>query len=183
MPEEIVKDIHTLLNKAKDNKWCVKSFCTTCGSRDFRNKVDEILDNDSDIFLESIKDYDFDFIENYYDFTDAVHLIFNAFRWPGHRDYILENWIDRDDLPLRLADYLLYYIVRYSYSDELKESWVAKCVRMAEVEKDISLTETLLLTLDDDSAKNPALIKLSIELSGKSDKIRKLLRKFIQNKF
>ena len=178
MPEETVRDIQTLLKKAKDNKWCVEFVCTTCGSGDFRKEVDSILDYNSDVFLQSVYEFDFKNIENQHEFTKAIYRIFQELKWPGQRNSILEHWIERDDLPLRSADYFLYYIVRYTHNVDLKQRWITKCLNFAKTERDVSLTETLLDTLKQDSIKNSELISLATEVADTADKIRKLVQKF-----
>lgn len=168
----------TLLQTAQKKKWCVEYICTTCGSRDFRNEVERFLKEDRQEFLKSLYDYDFEQIESYDKFTTAIYLVFYHLRLTGEQSKILLHWIERNNLPIRLADYILYHIARYSMNQQVKEKWLTKCLEFAISNHDTSLTETLLLSLKQEASNYPELLKLASDFSKSSNKIKNILTKF-----
>ena len=167
-----------LLQHAAENKWCVQTFCTTCGSTDFRKALESSISENEEAFVQSTCEFQFDRISSYHEFTAAVYHVFNQLRSSDGHFKILDYWIERPDLPVRVADYLFFYIVRSYSRSETGKRWLSKCIELAEKEKDISLTETLILSLRSRAQNHESLILLATELSTQSKKISNLIVKF-----
>lgn len=145
---------------------------------DFRNATEKMLRENREVFLKSMYDINFDRIENYHRFVAAVYQVFRFLNISGEQRKILEHWINRPDLNSVAADFLLFYIVRDYLSYDIGQMWLAKCIEFAEHENNISLTESLLLSLKEKAKDNARLIKLASELSSHSNKIKNLLTKY-----
>ena len=177
----IYYNIDTLIQTAKSENWCFKYGCTTCGCGEFRNHLDICLKEDKEGFLNSIYNYDFDTINNYNVLTTGIAIVCLHLRYLKYYDLekkILWKWVERNDLPVRLADYVFYHIAGYSHDISLKRKWVNRCVLLASESDNISLVESMFIVLREKAKDYQELLNLAHVLAKKSGTINNLLLKF-----
>lgn len=181
-------NLDTLIQTAKSKKWCFLNGCTTCGYRDFGNEINEYLKKDRVQFLNSIYEYDFKAItnhkeyfktiNNYREFSRAIFLIEYHLRDTRIPYIILKKYIERPDLPIRLADYIFFYVIRYTRNESIRYMWTQKCIEFVCASNDVSLMETLLYSYNEKAKNISGLIELATEMSKRSSIIKELLIKF-----
>jgi hypothetical protein len=52
-------------------------------------------------------------------------------------------------MTLRMFDVILFYFVGYSKDENVRLTWVKRCIELAKAKQDISLIETLLVVVKD----------------------------------
>ena len=70
-----VESLHQLLTRARDGKWCVKPYCTTCGARDYRRAIYD----SGDALVESLRTARLSELRREFRelaFDDAIRLLF-----------------------------------------------------------------------------------------------------------
>lgn len=91
---------------------------------------------------------------------------------------ILEYWINRKDLKTDILDHLYFYIVKYYLNNKVGQIWISKCIDTAINEKNISLTESIILSLKERSKNYLKLTNLIAELYIQSSTIQRLNNKY-----
>ena len=171
-----MKNYDELIELAKINKWCVSSSCTTCRCIEFRNAVKQMQYFNREEFMHSIKNTKFGKHGNFY-FVESTIQLFRELK-NKEKIVILEYWINRKDISSNLLDYIFFYIAKYYLNNNIGQIWLKKCIDIAVKEKNISLTESLILSLKEGSKNYTKLTNLISELNFKSNIIEKLNIKY-----
>ena len=175
MKNEFIVAIEEAISKG----YCMKVFCTTCGSGEFRKMLADI-DKDSpvnpklEIALSQIKPQE---LIKFEDWNDALKIalydISNL-----HVDEIIVNWLDIMDESIIFTDYVTYYIVRGLSNDtQLWIDWINKGIAIAQNTKNVSFSESLVWTISYKMNDYPEFQNYCISLANDSKKLKIALRK------
>jgi hypothetical protein len=89
-------------------------------------------------------------------------------------DRVFSSWLDRETLPVRLFDEVLYHVCP---AGETGDRWVERSIQAAVASGDSSLIETLLLTLGSRIHFHEDLVKVAFKTERQSKKIKHLLKR------
>jgi len=164
-----------ILKKARENNWCTKYFCTTCGAREFRKElVFQGGNNKKDLLasLESIYDSELIEIEGW---CDALKIAFYDLSMSS-RSELLREWLKVSNEKIRFIDVILFHFVRYLKLDEdLYHLWIEKCLDVARRTYDFSLIESLALVLENDLNKYTEIYQQAVKYAESSSQMRRVL--------
>ena len=176
MKDKTIYYYDELIKIAKSKKWCISSSCTTCRCFQFREAIKLMLNIDKEKFIDSIYNTKFSKNSSFF-FVESVMQLFVVLK-EEEKIKILEYWINRKDLNTDILDHLYFYIVKYYLNNKVGQIWISKCIDTAINEKNISLTESIILSLKERSKNYLKLTNLIAELSIQSSTIQRLNYKY-----
>ena len=137
-----------LVLESKRKRWCVKPYCTTCGCREFRNRLEELTSDGGEVLTDALSNLTPQQIISLPNWEDCVSLGLAYLSLPGQHERLLQAWIRNLDGNTRFADEILFYFVRrLPFRREVGSTWTSECVKLAMSEHDELLVESLLWTL------------------------------------
>jgi len=139
-----------ILESARDNKWCMNLYCTTCGATEFRSAMKQLGDGLAD----ELASLDLSVLTEIPNWDETIRLVLDDIRKTELMDRVLTAWLPQVDRNIRVADVILFYYVRRGainapMSLEVLQQWRTKCVELAVRTQDESLIESLIYTLGD----------------------------------
>ncbi|TVL96557.1 MAG: hypothetical protein CV087_23680 [Candidatus Brocadia sp. WS118] len=162
-----------VLNDAVLNKWCVQPWCTTCGASDFRTAVAAISDIQSD--LENV---DLRQLISYRQWCNALRITAADRMFTINWGRILSLWLPYAREHIDFADHILYYLVNnVPCEGRIRDEWVAACVELAVLNEHVSLLESLVRILGENSGKYPELIPTALKQISCSTRLKNALIK------
>lgn len=156
-----------ILQSAKDNKWCMNLYCTTCGATEFRSAMKQLGDGLAD----ELARLDLSALVEMPGWDETLRLALDDIRKAELMDRILTAWLPQLDRHIRLADVILFHYVRRGaiyapMSVDVLQQWREKCIDLAVQTGNESLAESLICTVG--NYKNyPALDAVVRELAGR----------------
>ncbi len=158
---------------AKTERWCIRPWCTTCGSSDFRFAVASI--DNLQYTLESV---DLREMTSRRDWCDMLRITavgnHSFIDWCG----VLMAWLPYAREHINFADHVFFYLVTQNYSDEKTlTAWRDVCVEHAIRTKNLSLLESLVLRCDLTSSKYTDLVSTALSESEASRLLKNALVK------
>lgn len=112
------------------------------------------------------------------DWAEIMRMAFYGLPDKDLRSLILRKWLIAVGSNIRVTDVLLFYILRKEPIDpDVYEAWIQKAIDLAKQSRDISLVESLILTINSSISKYRSLLDLATELSQKSLAIQKALNR------
>ena len=175
MNNEFIKAVKEACNKG----YCIKMFCTTCGSREFRQMLQDIDKNNNDNkglenALARIHPQELTLLKNW---DDALRIALYDISY-SHLEGILFNWLNIMDQSIRFTDYVTYYIVKnLSKDNQLWIAWVNKGIVIAQNTEHESFIESLVWTISDRMNDYSEFQKYCIKFADDSKKLQIALRK------
>jgi hypothetical protein len=158
-----------LLQIARQEKWHVASWCSTCGALDFRRavgKIPDLLGELAALDFEALSDRDV------WDAVVATAEIDSSLDWDG----ILQKWLEYAERNVYFADRVLFRLVtQVRCTACTRDRWVAKCITLALRTKNISLIESLVWRLGQGTSAHPELETLAVSMSHGEPRLRKAL--------
>ena len=171
MERKNASDLLQLMN----SKWCWRERCGTCGNQDYRREIKALmarLEVDPTELLVQIDPLAFQFQPNW---GNGMAILFEELHLRKQEmDSVLSAWLNRDPLPVRLMDEVLYYL---SPTGEIGMRWLDRSIRSAITSDDTSLIETLLLKLEVRVHHYPDLVEKAFAKKRESKSIRRLLKR------
>ncbi|MFZ4858176.1 MAG: hypothetical protein ACOYL3_17445 [Desulfuromonadaceae bacterium] len=139
-----------ILESARDNKWCMNLYCTTCGATEFRSAMKQLGDGLAD----ELASLDLSVLTEMPNWDETIRLVLDDIRKAELMDRVLTAWLPQLDRNIRMADLILFYYVRRGainapMSIEVLQRWREKCVELAVQTGNESLVESLIYTLGD----------------------------------
>ena len=171
----------TLLETASMRNWCMKPFCTTCGSTDYREAVADLADRDSGAFLaESMAAVRIETLTAFPNWAGAVTLAWRELRSEHQGDRVLSAWLPSLDHHPGLADVVLFYILRQGslfarVSHPVWRLWLDESMRVAIATGNGSLLETLSYTMGKELDEHAELRARAEEVAQSYPKLRRAL--------
>lgn len=100
---------------------------------------------------------------------EIIRMVFHVLPPTKPHNLILRKWLLEVEDNVRVTDVLLFYVVRKTQIDpDIYEAWVQKAIGLAVQSRDVSLVESLILTVNDSISKYRWLLDLATELSQES---------------
>ena len=162
------------LRRAKQEKWCVRLGCTTCGSTDFRSTLHKI---GAGPLADALANMNLDELVSLPDWDDALLIAMVDLPLPGQIEYPLEFWLPRAEENIRFFDVVLYRLVRHLSKDSrVRALWITKGIALSVQSMDFSLVESLLLTLRDEAVQHAELVRVGKLYAAQSKQMRRVLR-------
>lgn len=172
MPAPVDQAFKDLIRHASSESWCTRWGCSTCAAHDFRKAL-AALDGGAVAALSSA---DLGALTRTASWRDCVLLALWDVGSEG-RSRVLQAWLPRVRTHIRLADVVLFYVVRRMPLDrETASEWVQACEEIAVDARDVSLIESLVYTLGAGVAEHPGLLALSQQIAGEHGAVQKALR-------
>lgn len=161
-----------LLVKAKKEQWCVRPFCTTCGSRDFRTHLAEIESLAEDL----LKTHPLELLVHP-SWSRALRIAAYDFRLMDW-DSILQSWLSKAGGNINFLDHVFFYLIENVLcKSETREKWANVCIETALDSKDPSLLESLIRVLGVSAATRTELIETALEVSLTNHRLHQALVK------
>ena len=139
-----------ILESARDNKWCMSLYCTTCGATEFRLAMKHLGDGLAD----ELASLDLSALTEMPNWDETLRLVLDDIRKAELMDRVLTAWLPQLARHIRVADLILFYYVRRGainapMSIDVLQRWREKCVDLAVQTANESLVESLIYTLGD----------------------------------
>jgi len=165
-----------IMKEGIKHKWCMSINCTTCGSLDYRRKVQELAGSLGGPLSNALEDLDINELTSLSKWQEGLVIAVLDLPMPMQRDSALKAWLPNLAGHPRFADYILFRLVRYLSSEsETRRKWISKCISMAVENSDSSLIESLLLVLRKEAIQHPDLITVASSMAKTSQQIRRVL--------
>ena len=168
--------LYDIIRKAHEQKMCMKPYCTTCGTHEYRNLLKDLagpLGGGLANALADIKPQDLISIPNW---QDALLVAIIDLPISMQVEGVLKAWLPNTTDNIFFADFVVYEIVRnLSIDNETKNRWIKHCMTMALNTKDFSLVESLILVLRQDALNHSELIAIAKEYANTSAQMRRVL--------
>lgn len=137
--------------------WCVSTWCTTCGHKEFAEALVQTESPPQRTIESSLAEIDFAELQSAPNWRDCLQSIFQRRRGPGglpilssaERQRVLKRWSCRllksADLETRLTDFAMFYLVRNEpMTSEVISPWLDHSLPVLRATCDRSLAETLI---------------------------------------
>lgn len=161
-----------LVEKAERENWCVRPWCTTCGSRDFRASVATTSDLQS--ALESI---DLQALVSHAEWCDMLRIV--ALDTPLlNWNRIFSSWLPFAKKHVDFADHVFFYLVsRVPCDKRTFDDWRETCISLALETSNTSLLESLVRILGKRASKYEDLLESAVRESSRCSLLRNALEK------
>lgn len=112
--------------------------------------------------------------------VNILRMSFLFMRDRNLRTVILQKWFSAYSDNVDFTDVIIFYVLRTTSIDgdiRIREAWIKKAFSLVKDSRDISLLESLIITLGNLIFRDKELLKLASEISLTSPIIQKLLYK------
>ncbi len=152
-------------------------YCTTCGSREYRNALKELSAPLGGGLADALADIDLQEISLLPNWQDALLVAIMDLPISQQVEDVLEAWLPEISGHIVFADLILYKIVRYMRKNNAtRNKWIDRCIDIAINSRNFSFIESLLLVLRRDAWDYPKLIAIAKEYSYSSTQMDRVLR-------
>jgi hypothetical protein len=147
-----MKTFIEIIKAAEENDWCVNPFCTTCGSREFKDELRKLSEEHESGFIDALCAADLSDLQSSSNWRDALRITLGQIDDVKDMDKVLKAWLPNLQSNIPLADFVLFYFCRggllfSTMSGEVLGAWVDTCKQLAIKTKNESLIESLIYTL------------------------------------
>lgn len=166
----------TLLIKANQENWCIRFFCTTCVNQEFRNALKEISGPLGGELIRALKEIEPRHLMDLENWKGAISIAICDLPFLEQREKVLKEWLSISKINLHFTDYVFFKIVNLlPRNNETRLEWIQKCLEIALETRDFSLTESLILVLQDEATKYPQLLEIAHEYARTSSQMKRVL--------
>ncbi len=166
---------------------CMSFGCGECGALAFRRRLAELdrapaADHSSPL-AHALATVDFALLRlapHWYDALDIA--LFELRSHPVAEDAphplatVLEAWLRRDDIPVRVLDLVMFRHARYNHPTEaLAELWTQRCLETAASTEDEGLVETLILGCPERVRAHAAAHRAALAAARRSHCVRSVI--------
>ena len=149
---------------------------------EFQKNLKEIAGPRGDTLAKALEGMDLARFTGYPEWPNILRHAFQYLRTPEQGDRILRQWLPLLPRYLRVADVVLFYIVRPGVlfapmSIEVHREWITQSVEIAIRSKDVSLLESLVYTLGKRIDQYASLRDLVDATCTSSPKLKNALKK------
>ncbi len=175
---------------AERERWCVTTWCTTCGHRDFAEAVVNTESPPSLTIASLLTELDFDELQSAPNWKDCIQSIFQRLRGPGkppmlssaERQRVLQAWATRlvksSNVETRFTDFILFYLVRNEPTGSAALAlWVEHALNVLSQTQDTSLAETLIYFARRHDCFRAPILNAVLELMNPNQKLKTALEK------
>ena len=167
----------SIVAEASAKNWCVRPYCTTCGSREYRAALAQLAGPLGGPLCDALCTLSPDELTRFPRWDEALEVAIGDIPLGLQVEAVLNAWLPRVGLRPEFDDVVLFRIVR-SLSDgsPTRRNWVRAAVPGAVKTKNHSLIETLVLVLGPGANRFPELITVASELAIESKQMSRVLR-------
>lgn len=161
---------------------CMSFGCGECGALAFRRRIAEFAPPQDmpGALAKALAAVDFSMLRlapHWYDALDIA--LFELRSLPegcDHLAQVIGTWLDRDDIPLRVLDLVMFRHARYEHPNEaIAELWTQRCLEAAAGTEDEGLVETLIMACPERVGAHPAAHRAALETARRSPYVRRLI--------
>lgn len=165
-----------IIRKAQEQKWCVTPYCTTCGSREYRNSLKNLAGTLGGELANALADINPEELPSIQHWQDALLIAIIDLPISLQVEGVLKAWLPKANNNLFFADFALYKVVRqFPKDNETRNLWIGNCMATALNTKNFSLIESLILVLQQDTLNYPDLIAIATKYAKTSAQMRRVL--------
>lgn len=165
-----------IIRKAQEQKWCMTPYCTTCGSREYRNSLKDLAGPLGGGLANALADINPQELASIPNWQDALLVAIIDLPISLQVEGVLKAWLPKTTDNLFFADFALYKVVRqFPKDNETRTRWIESCMAIALNTKNFSLIESLILVLQQDTLNYPDLIIIAKEYAETSAQMRRAL--------
>lgn len=163
-----------IVMRAATERWCVQPYCTTCGARQYRKALWDLGNDGLDNALAELEPVILVREERW---QDALLVAIIDVGSISRLEAVLGSWLPRISTNIEFADFVLFKIVRrFPSGNNIRKAWIGQCITLAKEKKNLSLIESLLLTLGKKALEYPEIIDMAKGFAIESKQIRRVLR-------
>lgn len=155
---------------------CMSLGCSECGALAFRRRLATSVES----LAQALAHVDFGLLRlapHWYDALDiALFELRSMDEGAQQLSYVLEHWLERTDLPLRVLDLVMFRFARYGTPNaEVAELWTQRCLDAAAGSEDEGLVETLILACPERVGAHPEAYRAALETARRSSCVRSVI--------
>lgn len=168
-----------IMKEGNERQWCMRYHCTTCGAREYREKLKELGGPLGGPLADALSQIDIQELVAIPDWENGLLIAITDLPMMSmHVEKMLKAWIPQIPGNIYFADHILFYLVKYlPGGSRIKTDWINSSIAAAVETKDSSLTESLLFVLGNQAEDHSELITIAKEVAGYSPKVKRALRK------
>jgi hypothetical protein len=160
-----------LFRRVEPENWCTNYGCTTCGAMPFRTALRELRDTGNPDLVTSLIELPLDELQQFPFWDDALRIAMLEADPMKHRKAILSAWTSKIRSNPRVADVVLYYVLRqpmsgFVFGVDEKEEWIKACAAVAVETGDASLVESLVAVLGNRISNYEGLVEMARALTS-----------------
>lgn len=180
-----------LLWEADTRGLCMSFGCTECGALGFRRELAH-LEGDPDAdrvnspthpprtapgpLATALASIDFDLLRLAPHWYDALDIALLRLRDRGELAHVVDAWLARNRVPVRVLDLVLFRHARYGFPDHrLADHWIERCLDSMAATQDEGLVETMILSCPERIGADPRAFTAAVEAARHSPCVRSLL--------
>jgi hypothetical protein len=164
------------MGKAREQRWCTKPYCTTCGAIDYRKSLKNLAGPLGEGLANALADINPQDLISIPDWQDAILVAVIDLPIASQVEGVLKVWLPKITDNTFFADFVLYKIVRnLPANNETRNRWIESCMALALSTRNFSLTESLILVLRHNALNYPDLIAIASEYAKTSAQMRRVL--------
>lgn len=176
---------------ASDVGMCMTPGCSECGALEFRRALATLdgLSPDAPLttpiallpeapgpLAVALATVDFGLLRLTPRWYDALDIALFYVRDHGELRFVLDEWVRRDAVPMRVLDLVLFRHVRYGFPDaRLADLWIDVCLDAAASTGDECLVESLILTCPERVGADPRAFRAAMEAATHSACVRAIV--------
>ena len=183
-----------LLWEADSRGLCMSYGCTDCGALGFRRELARLEGEPDDAPLNApVRDaeappapagplalalaaIDFDQLRLAPHWHDALAIALLRLRERGQLAAVIDAWVRRETIPVRVLDLVLLRHARYGFPDErLSDLWIERCLDAIATTQDEGLVETMILSCPERIGADPRAYRAAAETAQRSACVRSLM--------
>ncbi len=166
----------SIVAEASTKNWCVKRYCTTCGSREYRVALAQLAGPLGGPLCDALCALSPDELTRLSRWDEALEVAIRDLPLGTQVETVLNAWLPQVGLKPGFDDVVLFRIVRsLRQGNPIRENWVRAAIPGAVNTKNHSLIETLVLVLGSGATAFPELIAAASELATNSKQMSRVL--------
>lgn len=166
-----------LVKRAQENNWCTKPYCTTCGSTEYRNRLQKLGGETGGELIDSLSELEPNDLTGLENWRGALFIAFIDLPLYSYADIIIDSWLPKVKGNVVFADFVLFKIIKpLPPKSKARNQWIGMCLKLALKENNFSLIESLILVLGESASDYPELIELGKKFAKSSSQMRRVLR-------
>lgn len=176
---------------ADEHGMCISAGCSECGALEFRRSLATLdgLPIDQPVnqrpiasadapskVASALMTVDFQLLRLAPHWYDALDVALFHCRDRGDLQYVIDQWLSRMDIPIRILDLVLFRHARYAFPQpRLADLWIERCLDAAATSGDETLVESLILSCPERVGADPRALRTAIEVASRSACIRAVM--------
>jgi hypothetical protein len=196
------QDLFARANPFLDAVWlaaesgvCLSTGCTDCGTLEFRRMLASIDGQPASptdplprpratapdapgALASALAAVDFDLLRLAPRWYDALDIALYHVRDRAELGFVLDDWLRRPTVPVRILDLVLFRHARYGFPGErVADLWIERCLDAACDTEDEGIVESLILACPERVGSDPRALRAALETATRSACVRAVVRR------